>query len=328
MGSAGADETSRHRRAGRQARLDAGTAAQDASTASAREVRDVAKDKKIDQKHDLETPASLSAASSEAAGDPRPKMKRTEYEREMRHLHGELVAMQEWVKASGAKICIVFEGRDTAGKGGTIKRITERVSPRVFRVVALSAPTEREKSQMYVQRYIAHLPAAGEVVIFDRSWYNRAGVERVMGFCKPEETDRFLELAPAFEKTMVDSGILLLKYWLEVSPGEQTRRLESRIEDPRKVWKLSDMDLKSYSRWYDYSRARDAMFAATDTAWGPWYVARTDDKKRGRLNIIGHLLSQVPYKPLAHQDVTLPKRQRAGGYVEPGLPLRYIPTPF
>ena len=196
-------------------------------------------------------------------------MKRKEYERQMRILHGELVAMQEWVKDSGAKICVVFEGRDTAGKGGTIKRITERVSPRVFRVVALPTPTEREKTQMYVQRYIQHFPAAGEVVIFDRSWYNRAGVERVMGFCQPEETERFLELAPAWEKAMADSGILLLKYWLEVSPDEQTRRLESRINDPRKIWKLSPMDLKSYSRWYDYSRASDAMFAATDTAWAP-----------------------------------------------------------
>jgi polyphosphate kinase 2 len=259
---------------------------------------------------------------------PPAKLKRKEYERELRRLHGELVAAQEWVKDSGAKLCVVFEGRDTAGKGGTIKRITERVSPRVFRVVALPAPTEREKTQMYMQRYVPHFPAAGEVVIFDRSWYNRAGVERVMGFCTPEETERFLELAPSFEKAMVDSGILLLKYWLEVSPEEQTRRLERRIEDPRKVWKLSDMDLKSYSRWYDYSRARDAMFVATDTAWGPWYIARTDDKKRGRLNLISHLLSQVPYKPLAHQDVKLPKRQRAGGYVEPGLPLRDIPTPY
>jgi polyphosphate kinase len=296
------------------------------STASTLEVSDMAKKK--NKQHRAEVPASPSAASREAAADPPPKMKRKEYEREMRRLHGELVAMQQWVKGSGAKICIVFEGRDTAGKGGTIKRITERVSPRVFRVVALPAPTEREKSQMYVQRYLPHLPAAGEVVIFDRSWYNRAGVERVMGFCKPEETERFLELAPPVEKTMVDSGILLLKYWLEVSADEQTRRLERRIEDPRKVWKLSDMDLKSYSRWYDYSRARDAMFAATDTTWAPWYIARTDDKQRGRLNIISHLLSQVPYKPLAQKDVTLPKRQRAGGYVDPDLPLRYIPTPF
>jgi polyphosphate kinase len=296
------------------------------STASTLEVSDMAKKK--NKQHHAQAPASPSATSREAEADPPPKLKRKEYERELRRLHGELVAMQEWVKASGAKLCIVFEGRDTAGKGGTIKRITERVSPRVFRVVALTAPTEREKSQMYVQRYLPHLPAAGEVVIFDRSWYNRAGVERVMGFCKPEETERFLELAPPFEKIMVDSGILLLKYWLEVSPDEQTRRLERRIEDPRKVWKLSDMDLKSYSRWYDYSRARDAMFAATDTAWAPWYVAVTDDKKRGRLNLISHLLSQVPYKPLAPKDVKLPKRQRAGGYVDPDLPLRHIPTPF
>jgi len=286
------------------------------------------KEKKRNNKHNPDGQAPSSAPSPTSAAEPAAKMKRKAYEREMRRLHGELVALQEWVKASGAKICIVFEGRDTAGKGGTIKRITERVSPRVFRVVALPAPTEREKSQMYVQRYVSHLPAAGEVVIFDRSWYNRAGVERVMGFCKPEDTDRFLVLAPAFEKSMVDSGILLLKYWLEVSPEEQTRRLESRIEDPRKVWKLSDMDLKSYSRWFDYSRARDAMFASTDTAWAPWYIARTDDKKRGRLNLISHLLSQVPYTPLAHDDITLPRRQGARGYVEPNLPLRYIPTPF
>jgi polyphosphate kinase len=246
----------------------------------------------------------------------------------MRLLHGELVAMQEWVKESGAKICIVLEGRDTAGKGGTIKRITERVSPRVFRVVALPTPTEREKSQMYMQRYVPHFPAAGEVVIFDRSWYNRAGVERVMGFCTQDETERFLELAPAFEKAMVDSGIQLLKYWLEVSADEQTRRLESRIHDPRKIWKLSDMDLKSYSRWYDYSRARDAMFTATDSSWAPWFVADTNDKKRGRLNIITHLLTQIPYKPRTHSDITLPKRQRPGRYTDPGLPLRHIPTPF
>ena len=233
-------------------------------------------------------------------------MKRKEYEREMRRLHGELVAMQEWVKATGAKVCIVFEGRDTAGKGGTIRRITERVSPRVFRVVALPAPTEREKSQMYIQRYIRHFPAAGEVVIFDRSWYNRAGVEPVMGFCTEEQTERFLEQVPAVEQAMVDSGIILLKYWLEVGPDEQTRRLESRIDDPRKVWKLSDMDLKSYTRWDDYSRARDAMFRATDTAWAPWYVADTNDKKRGRLNIITHLLDQIPYEPLEPRDVELP----------------------
>ena len=277
---------------------------------------------------DAEVGSGRVGAGQEPGAGPLPKMKRKEYERQMRVLHGELVALQEWVKATGARICIVFEGRDTAGKGGTIKRITERVSPRVFRVVALPAPTEREKSQMYIQRYLPHFPAAGEVVIFDRSWYNRAGVEPVMGFCAPEETGRFLDLVPGVEKAMTDDGILLLKYWLEVSADEQTRRLESRINDPRKIWKLSDLDLKSYSRWYDYSRARDAMLAATDTAWAPWYIAHTDDKRRGRLNIISHLLSQVPYKPLALPDVTLPKRQRPGGYVQPDLPLRYIPTPF
>jgi polyphosphate kinase 2 len=195
-------------------------------------------------------------------------------------------------------------------------------------VIALAAPTEREKSQMYVQRYLRHFPAAGEVVIFDRSWYNRAGVERVMGFCTPEQTERFLEQVPAVEKAMVDSGIVLIKYWLEVSPDEQTRRLESRINDPRKVWKLTDMDLKSYGRWDDYSRARDAMFAATDTPWAPWYVAHTDDKKRGRLNIISHLLSQVPYEALDAGDIELPKRKVNAKYVEPDLPLKHIPTPF
>ncbi len=256
------------------------------------------------------------------------KLGRKAYEAELAVLQAELVAMQEWVKATGAKVCVVFEGRDTAGKGGTIKRIVERVSPRVFRVVALPAPNDREKSQMYVQRYITHFPAAGEVVIFDRSWYNRAGVERVMGFCTPAQTDRFLEQIPAVEKAMVDSGIILIKYWLEVGPDEQTRRIENRIHDPRKVWKLSDMDLESYSRWYDYSRARDAMFAASDTPWAPWNVAHTDNKRRGRLNIISHLLSQVPYEPLQVRDVELPERQAAGDYKGPALPLRFIPTPF
>jgi polyphosphate kinase 2 len=272
--------------------------------------------------------AAPSRGAGSEVGDRASALTRKEYERELRLLQGELVAMQEWVKRTGAKICIVFEGRDTAGKGGTIQRITERVSPRVFRVVALPAPNEREKSQMYIQRYISHLPAAGEVVIFDRSWYNRAGVERVMGFCTPEQTERFLEETPQVEKAMSESGIILLKYWLEVGPHEQTRRLESRINDPRKIWKLSDMDLKGYGRWYDYSRARDAMFAATDTAWAPWFVANTDDKRRGRLNIISHLLSQIPYEPFESTDVTLPKRQHSEGYVEPNLPLRHIPMPF
>jgi polyphosphate kinase 2 len=238
-----------------------------------------------------------------------PPMKRKEYEQELRRLHGELVAMQEWVKASGAKVCVVFEGRDTAGKGGTIKAITERVSPRVFRVVALPAPTERERSQMYFQRYMPHLHAAGEVVIFDRSWYNRAGVERVMGFCTKEQAERFLELVPAVEKAIVESGIILVKYWLDVGPEEQTRRLEGRIDDPRKTWKLTDMDLKSYAHWDDYTRARDEMFEATDTAWAPWFVARTDDKKRGRLNVITHLLEQVPYEAPPVRKVKLPRRE-------------------
>jgi polyphosphate kinase 2 len=277
---------------------------------------------------DAEVPASSATAGQQAEAGPSSKMKRREYEQEMKILHGQLVAMQEWVKESGVKICVVFEGRDTAGKGGTIKRITERVSPRVFRVAALPTPTEREKSQMYMQRYVQHFPAAGEVVIFDRSWYNRAGVEPVMGFCTPEETERFLQLAPAFEKAMTDSGILLLKYWLEVSPDEQTRRLQRRINDPRKIWKLSAMDLKSYGRWYDYSRARDAMFAATDTSWAPWYIADANNKRRARLNIISHLLNRVPYQPLAHRDITLPKRQQPGDYLPPDLPLRYIPAPF
>jgi polyphosphate kinase 2 len=250
------------------------------------------------------------------------------YLRELRRLHGELVALQEWVKSSGAKVCIVFEGRDTAGKGGTIKAITQRVSPRVFRVVALPAPTERERSQMYIQRYLPYLPAAGDVVIFDRSWYNRAGVERVLGFCTEEQTRQFLLAVPDVERAIVDSGVILLKYWLEVSPQEQTRRLQNRINDPRKVWKLSDLDLRSYTRWYDYSRARDDMFRATDTSWAPWYVADTDDKKRGRLNIITHLLGSVPYHPLPKRDAELPERQRADGYRDPALRTRRIPTPF
>ena len=277
---------------------------------------------------EAELQTSLGTTPQEAQDGHALKMKRKEYEHEMRDLHGELVALQEWVKATGAKICIVFEGRDTAGKGGTIKRITERVSPRVFRVVALPAPTEREKSQMYFQRYMEHFPAAGEVVVFDRSWYNRAGVEPVMGFCRPDETERFLELVPEVERAMVRSGILLFKYWLEVNADEQTRRLESRIHDPRKIWKLSDMDLKSYSRWYDYSRARDAMFAATDTAWAPWYVVNTDDKKRGRLNIISHLLSQIPYESPPRKQVVLPARQGSGDYQEPTYQYRLVPDRF
>ncbi|MBV9288307.1 MAG: polyphosphate kinase 2 [Hyphomicrobiales bacterium] len=262
---------------------------------------------------------------SEYASSQREKLNNKAYERELERLHGELVKLQLWAVHKGLKACIVFEGRDGAGKGGVIKAITERVSPRVFRVVALPAPTEREKSQMYLQRYVRHFPAAGEIVIFDRSWYNRAGVERVMEFCNQEQVKRFLEMTPAFEKAMVESGIQLIKYWLEVSEAEQTRRLEARINDMRKIWKLSPMDLKSYSRWYDYSRARDDMFETTDTAWAPWYAVRSDDKKRARLNVISHLLSQIPYDKAPREKVVLPKRQKAHGYVEPNYPYRFVP---
>jgi polyphosphate kinase len=262
--------------------------------------------------------------ANESNAAPKEGLKRKVYDKELRRLHVELVKLQEWVKLKGLKICIIFEGRDGAGKGGTIKAITERVSSRVFRVVALPAPTEREKSQMYAQRYMPHLPAAGEVVIFDRSWYNRAGVERVMGFATDEQVQEFLKVVPLVEKGMVDSGVILIKYWLEVSPEEQTRRLESRIDDGRKIWKLSPMDLKSYNRWYDYSRARDDMFAATDTGFAPWYVARSDDKRRARLNIITHLLERIPYKEAPREKVKLPKRQKPGGYREPDYPFKFI----
>jgi polyphosphate kinase 2 len=256
------------------------------------------------------------------------KLKGKRYAKELKKLHADLVSMQEWIKQEGLKVCIVFEGRDGAGKGGTIKAITERLSPRVFRVVALPAPTEREKSQMYLQRYVPHLPAAGEVVIFDRSWYNRAGVERVMGFCPEDQVKRFLQITPLVEKAIVESGIILLKYWLEVSPEEQTNRLESRIHDGRKIWKLSPMDLESYSRWFDYSRARDEMFEATDTPWAPWFVVRSDDKKKARLNTITHLLSRIPHKEVDREKVELPKRQKAKDYREPDYPFKFIPEPF
>ncbi|HJW45180.1 MAG TPA: polyphosphate kinase 2 [Lysobacter sp.] len=254
---------------------------------------------------------------------PQP-MKRKEYEAELEKLHVELVKLQLWVVDQGLKVCIVFEGRDTAGKGGTIKAITERVSPRVFRVVALPAPTEREKSQMYMQRYMRHLPSGGEVVIFDRSWYNRAGVERVMGFTPEATVRKFLDITPLVERAIVGSGIILLKYWLEVSEEEQTRRLKDRVNDERKIWKLSPMDVESYSRWYDYSRARDDMFAATDTSHAPWYVARTDDKRRGRLNIIRHILDHIPYEELSRKKIKFPKRQKRGDYVELEHPYRYV----
>jgi polyphosphate kinase 2 len=274
------------------------------------------------------TEAKAKKAGIEAAKvEPKEKLSSKEYEKELKKLHVELVKMQEWVKDRGLKVCIVFEGRDGAGKGGTIKAITERVSPRVFRVIALPAPTEREKSQMYAQRYLPHLPAAGEVVIFDRSWYNRAGVERVMGFCTEEQAQGFLKTVPLFEQLMVKSGIILLKYWLEVSPEEQTRRLTARIDDGRKIWKLSPMDLKSYDRWDDYTKARDEMFAATDTPWAPWYVARSEDKKRVRLNVISHLLKHVPYKDMKREKVKLPKR-RIGRYKAVDYPFKYVPEKF
>ena len=260
--------------------------------------------------------------------DGNGKLKTKKYNKQLRKLHVELVKMQEWVKHKGLKVCIVFEGRDGAGKGGTIKAITERVSPRVFRVIALPAPSERQKSQMYIQRYLPHLPAAGEVVIWDRSWYNRAGVERVMGFASDDVVKGFLTVVPSFEKMMVGSGIILIKYWLEVSMEEQTRRLASRIDDGRKIWKLSPMDLLSYSRWHDYSRARDAMFEATDTAWAPWYVVDSNDKKKARLNLITHLLSKVPYKKVKRDKVKLPKRGKAHGYREPDYPYKYLPAKF
>ena len=263
--------------------------------------------------------------SAAAASDVRLSSK--DYERELKKLHVELVKMQEWVKEKGLKVCIVFEGRDGAGKGGTIKALTERVSPRVFRVIALPAPTEREKTQMYGQRFIPHLPAAGEVVIWDRSWYNRAGVERVMGFCSEEQAQGFLQTVPLFEQLMIKSGIILLKYWLEVSSEEQTRRLSSRIDDGRKIWKLSPMDIKSYDRWDDYTRARDEMFKATDTGTAPWYVARSEDKKRVRLNVISHILKQVPYKELKREKVKLPKR-KIGKYKAIDYPFKFVPERY
>jgi polyphosphate kinase 2 len=242
------------------------------------------------------------------------KLKRKDYEAELRRLQAELCTLQTWVKTNDLRVIVVFEGRDGAGKGGTIRAITERVSPRVFRVVALPAPSDRERTQMYMQRYMQHFPAAGEIVIFDRSWYNRAGVERVMGFCTEQQYRRFLELCPEIEKYIVEGGITLIKYWLEVSNEEQERRFLARINDPIRQWKLSPMDLPSRSRWYDYSRARDEMFAATDTEHAPWHILRSDDKNRARLNCIAHLLDQIPYEVLPQEEVKLPKRSKEGAY--------------
>ena len=242
------------------------------------------------------------------------KLNRKEYDKELRRLQAELCHLQAWVKEKRLRVIVIFEGRDGAGKGGTIRAITERVSPRVFRAVALPAPSDREKSQMYIQRYMQHFPAAGEIVIFDRSWYNRAGVERVMGFCEKEQVERFLELCPTFERYLVEGGVTLIKYWLEVSNDEQARRFEARIEDPLRQWKLSPMDLPSREKWYKYSKARDEMLEATDTKHAPWYVVRSDDKKRARLNCIAHLLSLIPYEKLPREDVTLPDRSTKGAY--------------
>ena len=271
--------------------------------------------------------AGKAGADKRGASTPAEKLSGKDYDRALKKLHAELVSMQQWVVAKGLKVCVIFEGRDGAGKGGTIKAITERTSPRVFRVIALPAPTEREKSQMYAQRYLQHMPSAGEVVIFDRSYYNRAGVERVMGFCTEEQAQRFLGVVPMFEQLMIKSGIILLKYWLEVSPEEQARRLKARIGDGRKTWKLSPMDVKSYDRWDDYTKARDEMFAATDTSWAPWFVAKSEDKQRVRLNVISHILKHVPYKALPAPKVKFPER-KVGRYKAVDFPFKYVPEVF
>ena len=269
------------------------------------------------QKSSSSGAAKIAKRAARASAKNPEKLTRKEFESALEKLECELVKLQLWVQKKGLRIIVVFEGRDAAGKGGVIKRIAERVSPRVFRVVALPAPTEREKSQLYLQRYVAHFPAAGEVVVFDRSWYNRAGVERVMGFCSERETKRFLSLCPAWERVVVESGIILIKYWFEVSQEQQTRRFESRINDGRKIWKLSPMDLESHHRWYDFSRARDAMLQATDTEAAPWYIVNADDKRRARLNCISHLLSVIPYREIKRDKIKLPGRQKAKGYEEP-----------
>ena len=242
------------------------------------------------------------------------KLKRKKFEKELTRLQARLCVLQDWVKAKGLRVIVLFEGRDAAGKGGTIKAITERVSPRVFRIVALPAPSDREKGQMYVQRYVQHFPSAGEIVIFDRSWYNRAGVEHVMGFCSKDEYKRFLEVCPLFEKEIIDGGIHLIKFWLEVGNKEQERRFKARINDPLRQWKLSTMDLPSRAKWYEYSRARDAMLRATDTRIAPWYIVRSDDKKRARLNCIAYLLKLIPHKRIKHPKVKLPNRSRKHAY--------------
>ncbi|RZU02613.1 polyphosphate kinase 2 [Rivibacter subsaxonicus] len=267
-------------------------------------------------------------AVAATAGTAREPLSRRDYDKALKELHVELVKLQEWVLYKGLKVCIVFEGRDGAGKGGTIKALTDRVSPRVFRVVALPAPSEREKSQMYIQRYLGHLPAAGEVVIFDRSWYNRAGVERVMGFCTDEQLRGFLDTVSPVERAIVKSGVILLKFWLEVGPEEQTRRLKDRIEDGRKLWKLSPMDLKSYGRWDDYTRARDDMFKASDSEWAPWLAVHSDDKRRARLNIIHHILGSIDYRMPPREKIVLPRRKAPRSNPEGERAMRFIAEPF
>ena len=252
-------------------------------------------------------------AKNEASQKEEP-LKRKKYEKELRRLQVELCKLQAWVKYKGLRVIVVFEGRDAAGKGGTIRAITERVSPRVFRLVALPAPSDREKTQMYIQRYMQHFPAAGEIVIFDRSWYNRAGVEHVMGFCSDEQYRQFLKLCPTVEKYITDAGIILIKYWLEVGKKEQQRRFEARLKDPLRQWKLSPMDLESFRRWYDYSRARDRMLAATDSKQAPWHLVRSDDKRKARLNCISHLLRMISYKKVPREKIKLPKRAEKHGY--------------
>ena len=280
----------------------------------------------MDQKRKTKVGGAQNDQSEQS--DPKPKLKRKEYDEQLAKLHAELVKLQFWVKHTGGRIVVIFEGKDAAGKGGVIKRITERVSPRVFRVVALPAPSERERSQIYFQRYFEHLPAAGEIVIFDRSWYNRAGVERVMGFCTDEQYDRFLKVCPAWEKDIINDGVTLIKYWFDISEDEQTRRFSERITDPRKIWKLSPMDLESHRRWYDYARARNAMFAATDTPESPWYVVKADDKRRARLNCIAHFLGLIPYEEILPAKADLPPRQKAKGYEEPDYPYRFVPEKY
>jgi len=280
------------------------------------------KDRKKDRK---KADRGSNPATAEAAEAPRGKLSKKEYESALLDLQVELCRLQTWVKATGAKIVVLFEGRDTAGKGGVIKRIMERVSPRVFHVVALGTPSDREKTQLYYQRYIPHLPAAGEVMLFDRSWYNRAGVEKVMGFCTDEEYGEFMRTCPGFEFALVQSGAILLKYWLEVDQDTQLDRFRSRIEDPTKHWKLSPMDLESVKRYYDYSRAADAMFAATHTEWAPWYVVDANDQKRARLNCISHMLSKIPYEHIPWEKPKLPRKQRQGSYEAP--PHRFARVP-